>query len=104
MALAQEFSDEPSLNEAAQREVRQRLNHVMAGFDKEQREVKTASGSSPNLGMIWDWSGTVQKRRQFAKLLFSRVPSTGTFGCADAPLITLFSSFSNSPSPVQNLF
>ena len=60
MALAEEFSDDRSLNEAAQWEVRQRLNHVTAGFDKEQRDVKTASGSSPNLGMIWDWCGTVQ--------------------------------------------
>ena len=73
----EEFRGERSLNEAAQREVRERLDHVTAGFDKEQRDVKTGLGILSHLGLIWDRCGTVQQRRQFAKLLFSRVTVDG---------------------------
>jgi hypothetical protein len=51
--------------EAAQRKVRERLNHVTAGFDKEERDVRTGLGILSNLGVIWDRCGTVQQRRQF---------------------------------------
>jgi hypothetical protein len=77
MALAEELSGERSLNEAAQRQVRERLSHVMAGFDKEQRDVKTGLGILSNLGLIWDRCETVQQCRQLAKLLFSRVTIDG---------------------------
>jgi hypothetical protein len=73
----EEFRGERSLNEAAQREVRERLNHVTAGFDKEQRDVTTGLGILSSLGLIWDRCETVQQRRQFAKLLFSRVTIDG---------------------------
>jgi len=43
------ISYERSVNEAAQGEVRERLDHVTAGFDKEQRDVRTRLGSSPIL-------------------------------------------------------
>ncbi|HYM96424.1 MAG TPA: hypothetical protein VET26_03915 [Candidatus Sulfotelmatobacter sp.] len=46
----EEFMGQRSLNDAAQREVRERLNHVTAGFDKEEREVKTGLGLLSNPG------------------------------------------------------
>jgi hypothetical protein len=49
----EEFSGERSPNEAAQRQVRERLNHVTAGFDREERDVKTGLGIVSNLGVIW---------------------------------------------------
>jgi hypothetical protein len=100
----EEFRGERSLNEAAKREVRERLDHVTAGFDKEERDVKTGLGILSNLGLIWDRCGTVQQRRQFAKLLFSRVTVDGNSRLRGWALNNPFSSFSNSPSPVQNLF
>jgi len=50
---------------------------VTAGFDREERDVKTGLGIVSNLGVIWDRCGTVRQRRQFAKLLFSRVTIDG---------------------------
>ena len=38
-----------------------------------ERDVKTGLRILSNLGVIWDRCGTVQQRRQFAKLLFSRM-------------------------------
>ena len=51
-----------------------------------------------------DRCATVQQRRRFAKLLFSRVTVDGNYRLRGWALNNPFSSFSNSPSPVQNLF
>ncbi len=68
-----EFRGERSLNEAAQGEVRERLIHVRAGFEKEQRDVTTGLAILSSLEVIWDRCKTAERRRQFAELLFSKV-------------------------------
>ena len=68
-----EFRGERSLNEAAQRELRERLSHVTAGFQKEAHDVATGLTILSSLEVIWDQCGTAERRREFAELLFSRV-------------------------------
>ena len=68
-----EFRGERSLNEAAQRELRERLSHVSAGFEKEAHDVTTGLAILSSLEVIWDRCATAERRREFAELLFSRV-------------------------------
>ena len=69
----EEFRGERSLNEAAQRELRDRLNHVRAGFEKEARNITVGLAILSSLEIIWDRCETEERRRQFAELLFTRV-------------------------------
>ena len=66
----------------------------MAGFDKDQRDVKPGLRILASLGLIWDRCRTVQQRRQLARFLFSRMTVDGNFrlrGWAlNNPLLQLF--------------
>jgi hypothetical protein len=65
------FRGERSLNEAAQRELRDRLNHVRAGFEKQACDVTTGLAILSSLEVIWDRCQTEERRRAFAELLFT---------------------------------
>ena len=69
-----EFRGERSLNEAAQRELRERLSHVTAGFQKEAHDVATGLTILSSLEVIWD-GGTAARIRRAAVLPRDRRPT-----------------------------
>lgn len=69
----QEFRGQRSLNDAAQRALRDRLHHVQAGFAKKAGDITTGLAILSSLEVIWDRCESEERRREFAELLFTRV-------------------------------
>jgi hypothetical protein len=63
---------ERSLNEAAQQELRERLTHARAAFEKEARDITTGLAILSSLEVIRDGCETEERRRAFAGMLFTR--------------------------------
>jgi len=99
----EEFRGERSLNEAAQRELRDRVSHARAGFE-EARDITTGLAILSSLEIIWDRCETEERRRQFAVLLFTRDRRSVLTARDWALNNPLFRRFLNTRSPVRKVF